>query len=167
MIAFLIADTFTDSLARLTGDEQKAVKTTAFEFQATRGTPLLEFDEDYSYFMVRLPVHPAALEVAEVAVGPESRPESRSESTGIWRTRPEWRPEWGSESVHDRVMVAIHARPLARSEIADAVGHKSITGGLRQALADLMEAGFVAYTRPDKPNSRLQKYRPTVPKAKP
>ena len=25
---FLIADTFTDSLARLTGDEQKAVKTT-------------------------------------------------------------------------------------------------------------------------------------------
>lgn len=25
-----IADTFTDSLARLTGDEQKAVKTTAF-----------------------------------------------------------------------------------------------------------------------------------------
>ena len=27
---FRIADTFTDSLARLTGDEQKAVKTTAF-----------------------------------------------------------------------------------------------------------------------------------------
>jgi len=29
----LIADTFTDSLARLTGDEQKAVKTTAFDLQ--------------------------------------------------------------------------------------------------------------------------------------
>jgi hypothetical protein len=28
-----IADTFTDSLARLTGDEQKAVKTTAFDLQ--------------------------------------------------------------------------------------------------------------------------------------
>lgn len=27
---FLIADTFTDSLARLTGEEQKVVKTTAF-----------------------------------------------------------------------------------------------------------------------------------------
>ncbi len=27
----LIADTFTDSLVRLTGDEQKAVKTTAFD----------------------------------------------------------------------------------------------------------------------------------------
>ena len=28
---FRIADTFTDSLARLSGDEQKAVKTTAFD----------------------------------------------------------------------------------------------------------------------------------------
>src|SRR5438094_10474883 len=30
---FLIADTFTDSLARLTGDEQKTIKTTAFDLQ--------------------------------------------------------------------------------------------------------------------------------------
>ncbi len=30
---FRIADTFTDSLAKLTGDEQKAVKTTAFDLQ--------------------------------------------------------------------------------------------------------------------------------------
>ena len=30
---FRIADTFTGSLARLTGDEQKAVKTTAFDLQ--------------------------------------------------------------------------------------------------------------------------------------
>src|SRR6266850_4963629 len=30
---FRIADTFTESLARLTGDEQKAVKTTAFDLQ--------------------------------------------------------------------------------------------------------------------------------------
>ena len=30
---FRIADTFTGSLARLTGEEQKAVKTTAFDLQ--------------------------------------------------------------------------------------------------------------------------------------
>ena len=33
---FRIADTFTESLARLTGDEQKAVKTTAFDLQGKR-----------------------------------------------------------------------------------------------------------------------------------
>ena len=33
---FRIADTFTDSLAKLTGEEQKAVKTAAFDLQLIR-----------------------------------------------------------------------------------------------------------------------------------
>src|SRR4029453_7404362 len=40
---FRIADTFTDSLARLTGDEQKAVKTTAFDLQINPAHPGLNF----------------------------------------------------------------------------------------------------------------------------
>ncbi len=42
-MTFLIADTFTDSLARLTGDEQKAVKTTAFDLQLDPSAPGLSF----------------------------------------------------------------------------------------------------------------------------
>ena len=40
---FRIADTFTDSLAKLTGDEQKAVKTTAFDLQLNPAHPGLQF----------------------------------------------------------------------------------------------------------------------------
>lgn len=40
---FRIADTFTDSLARLAGDEQKAVKTTAFDLQVNPAHPSLQF----------------------------------------------------------------------------------------------------------------------------
>jgi len=40
---FRIADTFTDSLARLTADEQKAVKTTAFDLQVNPAHPGLQF----------------------------------------------------------------------------------------------------------------------------
>ena len=41
---FLIAETFTDSLARLTAEEQKAVKTTAFDLQlSTNHSPLSTF----------------------------------------------------------------------------------------------------------------------------
>ena len=40
---FRIADTFTDSLARLTGDEQKAVKTTAFDLQLNPASPGMSF----------------------------------------------------------------------------------------------------------------------------
>ena len=39
MIEFRIADTFTESLARLTGDEQKLVKTTAFDLQVNPAHP--------------------------------------------------------------------------------------------------------------------------------
>lgn len=36
---FRIADTFTESLAKLTGEEQKAVKTTAFDLQMNPANP--------------------------------------------------------------------------------------------------------------------------------
>ncbi len=36
---FRIADTFTDSLTKLTGNEQKAVKTTAFDLQLNPAQP--------------------------------------------------------------------------------------------------------------------------------
>jgi len=56
---FLIADTFTDSLARLTGDEQKAVKTTAFDLQIDPSSPGLSFHKldkarDKSFWSVRV-----------------------------------------------------------------------------------------------------------------
>ncbi len=40
---FRIADTFTDSLARLTGEEQKAVKTAAFDLQLNPTNPGMSF----------------------------------------------------------------------------------------------------------------------------
>ena len=56
---FLIADTFTDSLARLTGDEQKAVKTTAFDMQINPANPgmgfhKLEKAKDKNFWSVRV-----------------------------------------------------------------------------------------------------------------
>ena len=40
---FRIADTFTDSLSKLTGQEQKAVKTTAFDLQLNPANPGMKF----------------------------------------------------------------------------------------------------------------------------
>lgn len=56
---FRIADTFTDSLARLTGDEQKAVKTTAFDLQINPANPGLSFHKldkarDKNFWSVRV-----------------------------------------------------------------------------------------------------------------
>jgi mRNA-degrading endonuclease RelE of RelBE toxin-antitoxin system len=43
LMQFLIADTFTDSLARLPGEDQKAVKTTAFDLQMNPASPGMQF----------------------------------------------------------------------------------------------------------------------------
>jgi hypothetical protein len=56
---FRIADTFTDSLARLTGEEQKAVKTTAFDLQmnpVNSGMSLHKLDKakDKNFWSVRV-----------------------------------------------------------------------------------------------------------------
>jgi len=56
---FRIADTFSDSLARLTGDEQKAVKTTAFDLQLNPANPGMSFHKldkakDKNFWSVRV-----------------------------------------------------------------------------------------------------------------
>src|ERR1700731_3524552 len=56
---FRIADTFTDSLARLMGDEQKAVKTTAFDLQLNPANPGMSFHKldkakDKNFWSVRV-----------------------------------------------------------------------------------------------------------------
>src|SRR5471030_370458 len=56
---FRIADTFTDSLARLNGDEQKAVKTTAFDLQLNPANPGMGFHKldkakDKNFWSVRV-----------------------------------------------------------------------------------------------------------------
>src|SRR5882672_4290429 len=59
VMEFRIADTFTDSLARLTGEEQKAVKTTAFDLQLNPTNPGMSFHKlekakDKNFWSVRV-----------------------------------------------------------------------------------------------------------------
>jgi len=56
---FRIADTFTDSLAKLSGEEQKAVKTTAFDLQLNPANPGMQFHKldkakDKNFWSVRV-----------------------------------------------------------------------------------------------------------------
>jgi mRNA-degrading endonuclease RelE of RelBE toxin-antitoxin system len=59
MMEFRIADTFTDSLAKLTGEEQKVVKTTAFDLQMNPANPGMQFHKlakakDKNFWSVRV-----------------------------------------------------------------------------------------------------------------
>ncbi len=78
------------------------------------------------------------------------------------------RPEPGAQveaqveaQVDKNILAACDAGPLSSAQIASAMGHKHLSGNLRKALPRLREAGLLEYIIPDKPNSRLQKYRLT------
>jgi len=64
-MGFRIADTFADSLARLTGEEQKAMKTTALDLQMNPDTSRMSFHKldkakevNFSSVRVSIGVHP-------------------------------------------------------------------------------------------------------------
>ena len=67
----------------------------------------------------------------------------------------------GQEGVEQRVLSILRHTPRSRSEISNGLGHKSVSGRLNEAIRLLMDDKLIEYTIPEKPNSRLQKYRLT------
>ena len=83
-------------------------------------------------------------------------------AVGMMTTTPQAQVEAQVEAQVDLdILVACLAQPLSSGAIAVALGHKQLSGNLRKALPRLKVAGLLEYTIPDKPNSRLQKYRLT------
>jgi len=81
-----------------------------------------------------------------VGPGPESKPESG----------PESKPE---SQLARSVLLALEQEPLGKAAIAEALGHRSISASLNRTIRSLIAEGRIAPTIPEKPNSRLQKYR--------
>ena len=66
-----------------------------------------------------------------------------------------------SEAQSAAIVNALGSGPLSAAELVDTLGLKSKTGAFKRSLQKLLDKGLAEYTIPDKPNSRLQKYRLT------
>ncbi|PUE06874.1 hypothetical protein B9Z51_13180 [Limnohabitans sp. T6-5] len=71
----------------------------------------------------------------------------------------ESRPESRPESLESRVLRVLQNGPLSKAELSQKLGQKTVSGTLNQLVRSLVTSGKVAYTLPEKPNSRLQKYK--------
>ncbi len=59
------------------------------------------------------------------------------------------------------IVNALAVGPLSTGQLVHQLGLKSKTGALKRSFQELLDRGLAEYTIPDKPNSRLQKYRIT------
>ena len=68
------------------------------------------------------------------------------------------------ESFEERVLRELAAGALSKSELAARLGMKRVAGQLHRAIATLMKRSAIEFTIPERPGSRLQRYRLTATK---
>ena len=80
---------------------------------------------------------------------------------GAATSQPESRPESRPESLEQRVLVMLRLEAKSKAAISAGLGQKEISGQLNKVIRLLLDQQFIEHTIPEKPNSRLQKYRIT------
>ena len=70
-------------------------------------------------------------------------------------------PEAQSKAQSSDIVKALLHTPCSANDLVAALGLKSKTGAFKRSLQDLIEQSIIEYTNPEKPNSRMQKYRLT------
>ncbi|MDA3798453.1 MAG: putative DNA binding domain-containing protein [Kiritimatiellae bacterium] len=74
---------------------------------------------------------------------------------------PDSGPDSGPGSIREKILLALMEKSHSRSQLAEVLGHKGISGKLKLRMKELLKEELIEMTIPDKPSSRLQKYRLT------
>ena len=75
------------------------------------------------------------------------------------KKQPESQPESRPESLEQKIISILKSGEFSKAEISNKLGQKEISGRLNQVIRELLIKEIIEYTIPEKPNSRLQKYR--------
>ena len=107
------------------------------------GLPTPTFESNSGGVLATFTLHPAS-------VGPVDLPKSTTAQV-----------EAQSRAQSNAILHALANEPLSANALVSLPCLKSKTGAFKRSVNDLIDAHLIEYTIPDKPKSRLQKYRLT------
>jgi ATP-dependent DNA helicase RecG len=117
-----------------------------------RGIPLIlekapnvRFSQVAGIFITEFP-RPLSVENAETGQGARAQSEAPVELT----------------ETEQRILSALEKQTLGSKELLTLLGYRQKTGNYKAAMEKLSALNLIEYTLPNKPNSRLQKYRLTA-----
>ena len=91
--------------------------------------------------------------------GPDK--EGSSLTKGRVRVESKGKVETGTQILCEMLLGLLGGRELGKKEMAKALGYDKVFGYLSRSVAAMVDDDIIELTIPDKPNSRLQKYRLT------
>jgi ATP-dependent DNA helicase RecG len=121
--------------------------------------PIFETDDDRLYFVSRFPIHPGALPRVTKEDGAER------EEPG---TKSQYQSQSKSQSKSEReplnlvICRYLSLQDATAAEVSAHLDQKQVSGQLKIVLKEMIIQGFIEYSVPDKPRSRLQRYRLTA-----
>jgi predicted transcriptional regulator len=119
-----------------------------------RGMPLILKNEPTVKFQ----------EIAKIFITSFDRPSFVEEAEGTVEKAPqviEAQSGARSGAQSHQILKTLQESASSINEVVAALQLRSKTGSLKRSFGDLLAEQFIEYTIPDKPNSRLQKYRLT------
>ena len=108
------------------------------------GFPEFETDEERSYFLITLPIHPLFINLIQ------NTPYTiKNKNTHSRRSR---------NDIKSQVLDMLKKNGnMSSNEVAIALGYSKLTDTLREVISEMISSGDVTYLYPDKPRSRNQK----------
>lgn len=93
-----------------------------------------------------------------VAATVDTRVSSDTGKQPVSKSRLESRLE---STLAAKALLLLSEEEAGKTRLAEHLGHRSISGELHKQVGRLLQQGLIAMTIPDKPQSRLQRYRLT------